>query len=238
MEESLAGTTRNEISRKSQRQCPAVVVARGEPLTAAANSTPLPVHPHPRCTPPPTHLSLPPGLPSQRTLSSQRPPAQTPRPSSSLFARRIRGHRFGCTPNSPEMQFRFSFCRGPSLRVLFPLLKALTLVSTLSYNLDLNLEREPSLEITRVLLISYQEANQLICNYPIKERVKFLHNFVFIQDNLMLWENLSLPITISFTNEICQLRHIVHLLYVINDIEIPINIVWCKKWKIMFENNA
>jgi len=103
------------------RQCPTVVVARGEPLTASANSTPFPSHPI-RCTPPPTRSSLPLG---PATPFPQRPPAQTPQPCSSPFARRIRGHCFGRSPGSPEMQFRSSFCRGPSLRALFPLLMVL-----------------------------------------------------------------------------------------------------------------
>lgn len=45
------------VSGKSQRQCPAVVVARGEPLTASANSTPFPIHPHSLYTT--TYTSIP-----------------------------------------------------------------------------------------------------------------------------------------------------------------------------------
>lgn len=42
----------------------------------------------------------------------QRPPAQTPQPCSSPFAQRNRDHCFGRSPDSLEMQFRSSFCRG------------------------------------------------------------------------------------------------------------------------------
>lgn len=78
------------------------------------------------CSPPPVihhhlhihpyHLSQPPFL---NAPFPQRPPAQTPQPCSSPFARRIRGHCFGRSPGSSEMQFRSSIRRGPSLRGSF-----------------------------------------------------------------------------------------------------------------------
>lgn len=60
----------------------------------------LQVHPH--------HLGQPP--PFLNAPFSRRPPAQTPQPCSSPFARRIRGQYFGRSPGS---QFRSSFRRGP-----------------------------------------------------------------------------------------------------------------------------
>lgn len=135
-------TTRS-ASGKSQRRCPAVVVARGEPLTASANSTPFPVHPHPLYTT--TYTSIPTTWASP--LSSTHPflndrrrkrhnPAHPPLRGGFEAAVSV------VLPARPRCSFAPPFAEGRAYGALFSLLMALSrfLFQTLSCNLDSNLE--------------------------------------------------------------------------------------------------
>lgn len=164
----------------SDRRC-------GAPLTASTNSTPFPIHPHSLYTT--TYISTPTTWASH-PLSSTHPflnnhGRKRHNPAHPPSRRGFEATVLVVLPTRP-LQFRSSFCRGPNLQALFPLLMALPrlLLSVLNRTLDLNIERTLSWEYV-CFINQLSRSYELINNYSAKVNA-YPYRFISVR-SILIW---------------------------------------------------